>query len=73
MGVGGHGGTSQGGQALRFRKAGDIKPRDVEWLWRERIPLGELTLIGGRPGRGKSLCACYLAAEVSQFGYAVLF
>jgi hypothetical protein len=38
------------------------------WLWRNRIPLGMLSLLFGRPGTGKSLFAAHLAAEVSRQG-----
>lgn len=35
------------------------------WLWRQRIPLGKLTIIEGDPGNGKSALAIDLAARVS--------
>lgn len=43
----------------------DIKPRKVPWLWANRIPLGRITLIAGRPGLGKSFLTCDIAATVS--------
>jgi hypothetical protein len=36
------------------------------WLWRDRIPLGELTTLDGDPGLGKSLITLDLAARVSR-------
>jgi hypothetical protein len=42
-----------------------IEPRPVEWLWRDRIPLGELTLVDGDPGTNKSSVTLDLAARVS--------
>jgi hypothetical protein len=42
-----------------------IEPRPVEWLWRDRIPLGELTLVDGDPGTNKSSVTLELAARVS--------
>ena len=38
----------------------------TEWLWPGRIPLGELTVIEGSPGAGKSFLALDLAARVSR-------
>jgi len=49
-------------------RASAVKPEAVRWLWEDRIPLGTLTLIAGRPGQGKSLLTAYLAAEVSKKG-----
>jgi putative DNA primase/helicase len=43
----------------------DVEPQKVPWLWYGRIPLGRLTLLVGRPGCGKSLVTCDLAARVS--------
>lgn len=34
--------------------AASISPERCDWLWRDRIPLGELTLIAGRGNVGKS-------------------
>jgi hypothetical protein len=34
----------------------------VRWLWPGRIPLGELTILAGDPGLGKSLLSVYLVA-----------
>jgi hypothetical protein len=43
----------------------DVEPRDVQWLWKGRIPLGRLTLLVGVPGKGKSFVSMDLAARVS--------
>jgi hypothetical protein len=45
---------------------GDVKP--VDWLWSNRIPLGNLTLLAGEGKSGKSQLTCYLAAVVSKGG-----
>jgi RecA-family ATPase len=45
--------------------ASAIQPRPVHWLWRERMPLGELTLLAGREGIGKSTVAYTLAAWIT--------
>jgi len=43
----------------------DVEPREVEWLWPGRIPLGRITLVAGRPGVGKSFLTLDAAARVS--------
>lgn len=45
--------------------ASTIAPRPVKWLWRDRMPLGELTLLGGREGIGKSSVAYTMAAWIT--------
>ena len=43
----------------------DVEPRSVSWLWPQRIPLGRLTLLVGRPGEGKSFLTIDTAARVT--------
>jgi len=43
----------------------DIEPQKVAWLWPERIPLGRLTVLAGRPGVGKSFVTVDFASRVS--------
>lgn len=63
----------EGGRALQVVGAESITPAPVEWLWEGRIPYGDLTLLVGDPGVGKSLLTCWLAARVtSGGGYALL-
>ena len=38
----------------------------VEWIWRNRIPRGRLTLLSGAPDAGKSMAAVAIAAAVSR-------
>jgi hypothetical protein len=40
--------------------------RRVRWLWRDRLPLGSLLLLGGREGVGKSILAYTLAAQITR-------
>lgn len=47
-------------------KASTIKPRRVRWGWESRMPVGELCLIPGREGIGKSLFLAWLAAELTK-------
>jgi hypothetical protein len=44
----------------------DVPPEQVEWLWRERIAIGKLTLLVGDPGQGKSFLTLDIAARVSR-------
>jgi energy-coupling factor transporter ATP-binding protein EcfA2 len=45
--------------------ASSITVKPVHWLWKDRIPLGELTLLAGREGIGKSTIAYTLAAWIT--------
>jgi hypothetical protein len=44
----------------------DIPVEPVSWLWRDRIPLGYITLIEGDPGQGKSTLLTDVAARVTR-------
>lgn len=48
-----------------FKLLSNVKSRPVEWLWRNYIPKGELTIFDGDPGTNKSSLALDLAARVS--------
>ena len=50
---------------VKWIRAADIPPRFVPWLWRGRLVFGEIAIIGGEPGQGKSLIAVDIAARVS--------
>jgi putative DNA primase/helicase len=43
---------------------GELK--QVEWLWKNRIPKGKLTLIVGDPGVGKSFFTLWIASQVTR-------
>jgi hypothetical protein len=43
----------------------EMTMRPVHWLWDGRIPLGSLSLLGGREGIGKSTVAYTLAADIT--------
>ena len=43
-----------------------IKPRATSWLWYPYIPFGNITVIYGRGGAGKSQVTCAIAAAVSS-------
>lgn len=44
----------------------DVTPEPVEWLWRDRIPLGKVTLLVGDPGSGKSYATLASAAAITS-------
>src|SRR5262249_10252481 len=44
----------------------DLEPLPIEWLWTGRIPLGEITILDGDPGLGKSTMVLDLAARLSR-------
>jgi hypothetical protein len=51
---------------LVVMKASDIQMKRVKWLWHHRVPLGGLTLIGGRESSGKSSVAYERAARITR-------
>lgn len=42
-----------------------VEPKSVEWLWQDRIPLGEVTIFDGDPATNKSSFTLDIAARVS--------
>lgn len=43
----------------------DIQEESVEWLWLDRIPYGNQTIIAGNPGQGKSVLSIDLIARAT--------
>lgn len=43
-----------------------ITPKRTKWLWDGRIPLGELVLLAGREGIGKSTICYQLVADITK-------
>lgn len=56
-----------------LRKASSIRPEPIEWLWRERLPKGKISVVAGKPDQGKGLFAAHVAAAVSKRGSKVLY
>ncbi len=50
----------------RLTCAVDLEPREVEWLWSGRVPLGMITMFAGDPKLGKSYVTLAMAAAVSR-------
>lgn len=44
----------------------EIESARTDWLLDQRIPLGEVTLVAGMPGAGKTMWLCHLASLVSR-------
>lgn len=49
-----------------LRRASDIKPRRVRWLWAGRFALGTLALFAGREAMGKSSISAWLTAQITR-------
>jgi len=49
----------------RFRAASELTLRLVDWLWPGRLALGQLAILEGDPGLGKSFLALDLCARLS--------
>jgi len=54
--------------ALRYRSLADVTPRNIVWLWPNRIAAGKLTLIAGAPDDGKSQICVNIVATISNGG-----
>jgi hypothetical protein len=44
----------------------EIEAEEIYWMWRPYIPLGEVTIMAGRGGVGKSFLAARIAAAISS-------
>lgn len=51
---------------LLLTRASAFRPARVHWGWAARMPIGEITLIPGREGIGKSLFLAWLAAQLTR-------
>ena len=51
--------------SLVVRRAADIEPEAIRWLWPGRVARGKMTLVVGHPGLGKSQLSLAMAATVS--------
>jgi hypothetical protein len=46
--------------------ASELTPKQVQWLWKNRIPLGKVTIFDGDPDLGKSLVTLDLTARLTR-------
>jgi hypothetical protein len=58
-------GGAAGGRRLRVTAASEFAMKAVRWVWAGRMPMGEITLIPGREGVGKSTFLAWMAAAVT--------
>ena len=54
--------------SLSTIRADSVKTSAIPWLWRNKLPLGEITNFNGLPGEGKSIVACSVIAAVTTGG-----
>ncbi len=59
------GGSMPGGRRLRTRSLREVEILPTSYLWTDYLPLGEVTLLVGKPGIGKSALAVDLAAKLT--------
>jgi len=50
---------------LEFTKASNIDVKPLMWIWKNRLPLGKLSLLGGDPGLGKTLVSNDIIARIT--------
>lgn len=51
---------------LIMNNAQQVKPEPISWLWKNKIPVGKLTLFVGQPGVGKSFASMDIVAPASS-------
>lgn len=50
------------------RCAADIEPKRIEWIWKNRLARGKITLLVSDPGKGKSLISLAITSTISRGG-----
>jgi len=60
--------NSKPARSLIVRRASEITPQPIEWLWPNRVAIGKQTMIVGEPGLGKSQLTAFMAAAVTTGG-----
>jgi hypothetical protein len=44
----------------------DVQPKSIEWLWRNWLAIGKLSMLAGEGGKGKSTVLCDFAARTTK-------
>lgn len=57
--------SGNGGKKPPYTLLSEIDPQPIEWLWKPRIALGEITVVDGDPSTNKSSLTIDLAARLS--------
>jgi putative DNA primase/helicase len=57
--------TNADGRGLIVRRASEIAPEAVDWLWPGRVAVGKHTCVAGEPGTGKSQLSIDVAATIT--------
>jgi hypothetical protein len=60
------GSPAQSARRLVLTPASTVKLRRVEWLWQDRVPVGEVTMTPGRGGIGKSTHHAWQIAHITR-------
>src|SRR5215204_564826 len=50
---------------LEVLQLSNVQPKPIEWLWKDRIAIGKVTVLAGDGGQGKSTILCDLAARTT--------
>lgn len=53
---------------LTYVKASEVKAKPINWLWKDRIAKGKITIFAGEGGIGKSTLLLYISSLVSRGG-----
>jgi hypothetical protein len=64
--AGSESGEPQSGRVLRLTPASAFTIKRIKWLWADRIPVGEITVMPGREGVGKSTVLAKIAADITN-------
>jgi hypothetical protein len=54
---------------LIVRRASEVEPEAIQWLWQGRLARGKHTCFAGEPGTGKSQLLIHMVAAVTTGGY----
>jgi hypothetical protein len=50
---------------IKTKSLANVPRESVHWLWKPRVPRGEITIIQGDPGKGKTWFACEIIAALT--------
>lgn len=59
---------ADGTRTVQLRRASEIVPQAITWLWDDWLPAGKLTILAGTAGTGKTTLALGLAATLTSGG-----